>query len=106
PITRIVPELRSEHAKAAGEAFRDMGYGYLPDQNGEFVDGYFPLPISNIYDMRVSAPMGYLDPVTRMRANLRISTETQVIELLFDGVKCAGVKARVGGKEISFKAKE
>jgi 5-(hydroxymethyl)furfural/furfural oxidase len=83
-----------------------MGYPYLPDQNGEFVDGYFPLPISNVYDMRVSAAMGYLDPVTRMRPNLRISTETQVIELLFDGVKCVGVKARVGAMERSFKANE
>jgi 5-(hydroxymethyl)furfural/furfural oxidase len=106
PITRIFPELWSEHAKATAEAFRDMGYEYLPDQNGEFVDGHFPLPIANIYDMRVSAPMGYLDPVTRMRPNLCISTETQVIELLFDGLKCVGVKARIGGKDRTFKAKE
>lgn len=106
PITRIMPELWSEHAKAAGEAFREMGYEYLPDQNGEFVDGYFPLPIANIYDMRVSAPMGYLDPITRMRPNLRMSTETQVTELLFDGLKCTGVKARIGGRDVVFKGRE
>lgn len=106
PITRIFPEIWSEHAKAAAEALRDMGFEYLPDQNGEFVDGYFPLPIANIYDMRVSAPMGYLDPNTRMRPNLRISTLTQVIELLFDGLKCTGVRALVDGKETVFKANE
>lgn len=106
PITRIFPEIWSEHAKAAAEALRQMGFQYLPDQNGEFVDGYFPLPIANIYDMRVSAPMGYLDPATRMRPNLRISTLTQVIGLLFDGLKCTGVKALVEGRETVFKARE
>ena len=40
-------------------------------------DGYFPITISNAYERRVSAAIGYLDPGTRMRDNLTISTETQ-----------------------------
>ena len=72
PVRRIFPDLWNGHAKAAGEAFRQAGYEYLEDQNGEFRDGYFPLPISNAYERRVSAAIGYLDPGTRMRDNLTI----------------------------------
>ena len=62
----------------------EAGYEYLPDQNGEFRDGYFPITISNAYERRVSAAIGYLDPGTRRRPNLTISTDTQVTRLLFD----------------------
>ncbi len=106
PITRIFPNLWSGHAKAVGKAFESLGYKYLLDQNGPFEDGYFPLPIANIYETRVSAPMGYLDPTTRMRPNLRISPFTRVIELLFEGRKCVGVKAIREGREVTFRAAE
>ena len=54
------------------------GFDYIQDQNGEFKDGYFPITISNLYDRRVSAAIGYLDPGTRLRSNLTISPLTQV----------------------------
>ena len=52
---------------------RRPGSDYIQDQNGEFKDGYFPITISNLYDRRVSAAIGYLDPGTRLRDNLTIS---------------------------------
>ena len=79
---------------------------FLPDQNGEFVDGYFPVTHSNEDEQRVSAAMGYLDRDTRKRANLTISTDTQVKELLFEGTRCVGVKAMVDGKEQEFRGNE
>ena len=85
PVRRIFPDLWPEHAKAAGETFKAAGYKFLIDQNAEFEDGYFPITISNVYERRVSAAIGYLDPGTRMRENLTISTDTQVSALLFDG---------------------
>ena len=85
PVRRIFPDLWPEHAKAAGETFKAAGYKFLIDQNAEFEDGYFPITISNVYERRVSAAIGYLDPGTRMRENLTISTDTQVATLLFDG---------------------
>ena len=106
PVRRIFPDLWNGYSKAAGEAFRDAGFEYLPDQNGEFKDGYFPITSSNAYERRVSAAIGYLDPGTRLRDNLTISTETQVEELLFEGTKCVGVKARVKGQETEFRANE
>ncbi len=106
PVRRIFPDLWPEHAKAAAETFKSAGYEFLIDQNAEFRDGYFPITISNVYERRVSAAIGYLDPGTRMRENLTISTDTQVSTLLFDGLRCVGVKALVGGRETEFRGRE
>ena len=106
PVRRIFPDLWPEHAKAAGETFKAAGYKFLIDQNAQFEDGYFPITISNVYERRVSAAIGYLDPGTRMRENLTISTDTQVTSLLFDGMRCIGVKAQVGGRETEFRGRE
>src|SRR5205807_9904422 len=57
-------------------------------------------------EQRVSAAMGYLDRETRKRANLTISTNTQVRELLFEGTQCVGVKALVDGREQEFRGNE
>jgi 5-(hydroxymethyl)furfural/furfural oxidase len=106
PVRRIFPDLWPEHAKAAGETFKSAGYKFLIDQNAEFEDGYFPITISNVYERRVSAAIGYLDPGTRMRDNLTISTDTQVSTLLFEGMRCVGVKALVGGRDTEFRGRE
>jgi 5-(hydroxymethyl)furfural/furfural oxidase len=104
PVRRIFPSLWNGHAKAVAQAFEAAGFPYVEDQNGAFVpDGYFPITISNLYDRRVSAAIGYLDNGTRMRKNLTISAETQVMALLFEGVRCVGVKALVKGRETEFR---
>ncbi len=106
PVRRIPVEHWTRHAQAVGEACKLAGYPFLPDQNGAFVDGYFPVTHSNAAEQRVSAAMGYLDAETRRRPNLTLSTETQVRELLFEGTACVGVKALVKGKEEEFRARE
>ncbi len=106
PVRRIFPDLWNEHSQAFARAFELAGFSYLPDQNGEFVEGYFPITISNAYDRRVSAAIGYLDPVTRQRENLTVSTETQVRELLFEDSVCVGVRANVRGELKEFRARE
>jgi 5-(hydroxymethyl)furfural/furfural oxidase len=102
PVRRIFPDLWNGHAKAVAEAFQEAGFQYIQDQNAEFKDGYFPVTISNLYDRRVSAAIGYLDPGARLRSNLTISAFTEVQQLLFEGTRCVGVKARVDGKETEF----
>ncbi len=67
PVRRIFPDLWNGHAKAVARAFEEAGYPFIQDQNAEFKDGYFPITISNLYDRRVSAAIGYLDPGTRLR---------------------------------------
>ena len=106
PVRRIPQAHWTAHAQAVGEACRLAGYPFLPDQNGEFVEGYFPVTHSNQDEQRVSAAMGYLDRETRKRANLTISTDTQVRELLFEGTRCVGVKAQVDGREQEFRGRE
>ena len=104
PVRRIPPEHWTGHAKAVAQGFEAKGFKFLPDQNGEFVEGYFPVTHSNAEERRVSAAMGYLDAETRKRPNLTISTDTQVKSLLFEGTRCVGVTAMVAGQEQEFRA--
>ena len=106
PVRRIFPDLWNEHAKAAAEAFKSAGFDYLADQNGEWKDGYYPITISNAYERRVSAAIGYLDPATRQRSNLTIATDTQVSDLLFEDNRCVGVVAQVKGARTQLRARE
>ena len=106
PVRRIPQEHWTRHSQAVAEACRLAGYTFLPDQNGEFAEGYFPVTHSNHAEQRVSAAMGYLDSETRRRANLTISTDTQVNELIFEGTRCVGVKAQVDGREQEFRGRE
>src|SRR5215472_13619733 len=106
PVRRIPREHWTGHSIAVGKACEAAGMPYLADQNGEFTDGYFPITHSNQDEHRVSAAMGYLDRETRKRANLTISTNTQVKELLFEGTRCVGVKAVVNGREQAFRGRE
>lgn len=106
PVRRIPEGQWPGHAKALAKAFARAGYKHLPDQNGFFEDGYFPITISNAEEQRVSAAIGYLSAEVRARPNLTISTETQVTELLFDDLKCVGVKAIVKGRPTEFRSRE
>ncbi len=106
PVRRVPRDHWSGHSKALAEAFDRAGHKYLPDQNGFFEDGYFPVTISNADEQRVSASIGYLNAEVRKRPNLHISTHTSVTELLFDGLRCVGVKALVNGKPQEFRGRE
>ena len=106
PVRRIPKAHWTRHSQAVAEACKLAGYPFVPDQNGEFVEGYFPVTHSNQAEQRVSAAMGYLDSETRRRANLTILTDTQVEELLFEGTRCVGVTAQVDGREHEFRGRE
>ena len=106
PIRRIFQDLWSDFAQASAEGLKSVGFDYIEDQNGAFRDGYFPLTISNVYDRRVSAAIGYLDPGTRLRKNLKLRTESRVKEILFDGTKTTGVVIQSMGQTETVHAKE
>jgi 5-(hydroxymethyl)furfural/furfural oxidase len=106
PVRRIPQEHWTRYSLAVAEACKLAGSTFLPDQNGEFADGYFPVTHSNESEQRVSAAMGYLDRETRKRPNLTISTDTQVKELLFEGTRCVGIRAQVNGREEEFRGNE
>jgi 5-(hydroxymethyl)furfural/furfural oxidase len=106
PVRRVPEPHWSGHSKAVFETFKRANYKYLPDQNGFFEDGFFPVTISNMEEQRVSASMGYLTTDVRKRENLHISTHTSVIELIFEDKRCVGVKALVKGKPEEFRGRE
>jgi 5-(hydroxymethyl)furfural/furfural oxidase len=106
PVRRIFPDAWPKHATAIAAALKESGYNYLPDQNGEFRDGYFPIAISNLDERRVSASMGYLDAQTRERPNLTIWTDTEVAGLLFEGTRCCGIRIEAPDRPATVRAGE
>jgi 5-(hydroxymethyl)furfural/furfural oxidase len=106
PVSRIPREDLTGFSKAFGEACEVAGYRFLPDQNGEFLDGHFQVTFNNENERRVSVATAYLDAPVRRRANLTISPNSHVSELIFEGTKCVGVKARMVGREQMFHAGE
>ena len=106
PIRRVPEDQWPEHAKILREVLERANYKSLEDQNGYFEDGFFPATISNADEQRVSAGMGYLSADVRKRKNLTISTRTQITELLFENLRCVGIKARVDGKLQEFHGRE
>jgi 5-(hydroxymethyl)furfural/furfural oxidase len=78
----------------------------VPDQNGEFQAGDYPLAMSNLYDRRVSAAVAYLGATIRQRENLTVITEAQVADLLFEDTRCVGICAIVGGQWVEFRGNE
>ncbi len=106
PVRRLPREMWSPHSKVLGDGLTQLGFDYVPDQNGEFKVGWYPLVITNVDDQRVSAAMAYLDPATRRRPNLALMTQTHVQQLLFEGRRCVGVVADVDGARREFRARE
>lgn len=98
PIRRIPEATWPGQAKAFSAALTDAGLPFLADQNGEFGDGHYSLPISNIDNHRVTAAMAWLTLEVRSRSNLQIRTDTTVKALLFDGLRAIGV--RTGEEEL------
>ncbi len=106
PVTRIPREHWSGFTRAFAQACADAGYRYLPDQNGEFRDGYFPTTFNNENGRRVSAAMGYLGRDVRDRSNLTILTRTRVTALVMDGRRCVGIRAMIDGEEREIRGRE
>lgn len=92
PVERMKREEWCGYSEATAQALERQGLAYLDDQNGSFSDGYFAATQNNRNGRRVSAAIAYLDAETRRRPNLRILSEAQVKELLFQGKRAVGVK--------------
>jgi 5-(hydroxymethyl)furfural/furfural oxidase len=106
PVSRVFPDNWSNLAKAVAESLECKGLKYVADQNGEFLDGYYPVAMSSLYGRRVSAATGYLGAGVRQRSNLSISAHTNVCNLLFEGDQCVGVRAIVGQQDVEFRGRE
>jgi 5-(hydroxymethyl)furfural/furfural oxidase len=93
PIHRVPEDLWPEFTNAARQAFLDMGYPALQNQNSEFSDGFFPLPLSNDGTRRVSTAHGYLTREVRNRPNLTVLCNSDVVDLIWKDNRVLGVVA-------------
>lgn len=94
PITvrRMPMEQWDDFTLAVTKVWEDLGYKLRPDMNGEFGEGYSPLPLSNDGSARRSTAVGYLDAATRRRPNLEILDETKVRRILFATGRATGAE--------------
>ena len=99
PITvrRMPMEQWDDFTLSITKVWNELGYQLRPDMNGEFGEGYSPLPLSNDGSARRSAAVGYLDAATRRRPNLQILGETQVRRILFANGRASGAEVRRNG---------
>lgn len=99
PITirRMPREQWDDFTLSVTKVWDELGYQLRPDMNGEFGEGYSPLPLSNDGDARRSTAVGYLDDATRRRPNLTILGETQARRILFENGRASGVEVRRNG---------
>jgi 5-(hydroxymethyl)furfural/furfural oxidase len=100
PITvrRIPREQWDEFTNAVARGWESQGHGFVPDMNGEFQEGYAPLPTSNDGVARRSTANGHLNDHVRARPNLQLMPETQVNRVLFMDNKAIGVQVTRDGK--------
>ena len=99
PITvrRMPMEQWDDFTLSVTKVWNELGYPLRPDMNGEFGEGYSPLPLSNDGESRRSTAVGYLDAATRQRPNLRILGQTQARRILFANGRATGAEVRRGG---------
>jgi len=100
PITvrRIPREQWDDFTNAVASSWESQGHDFVPDMNGEFHEGYAPLPTSNDGTARRSTANGHLSDAVRARPNLQLMPETQVRRVLFMDNRAIGVQVwRNGG---------
>lgn len=80
------------------EAAQQAGFAKFPDLNGATGEGVGYSQMSRNGRFRASSAQAFLKPAMS-RPNLRVITEATVLELLFDGKRCTGLRYRQGGEE-------
>lgn len=92
--------------RAVADAMRAKGHADLDDANGEFGDGIFPTPMTNLPEGRVSSAMGWLTAAVRARPNLAIRANARVERLLTERARITGVRVRMGDVVQDVSARE
>jgi 5-(hydroxymethyl)furfural/furfural oxidase len=106
PVRRHLLEDWPPFSNAVGHAMDRAGYRRVTDLNGDFSDGYGPVPIASTLSSRVSSASSYLDAETRRRPNLTVRCDTLVERLEFDGDRCVGVTAIEGNQSRAYRSRQ
>jgi 5-(hydroxymethyl)furfural/furfural oxidase len=104
PITvrRMPMQQWDDFTLSVTKVWNELGYPLRPDMNGEFGEGYSPLPLSNDGIARRSTAVGYLDSATRRRANLQIIDQTHARRILWANGRASGVEVRRNGAIVTI----
>jgi 5-(hydroxymethyl)furfural/furfural oxidase len=102
PIRRTKVDDWPRLSKAVAAFADERQIPFIADMNGDFRDGYGPVPMSNWPDKRASAQTCYLDAAVRARNNLSVLAEATVTGLIFEGRRATGVTATIGGETKTF----
>lgn len=96
PIRRHMRDQWPGFSLAVARALERKGFRYVADYNGEYGEGFGPLPMNNLPDRRVSAATAYLTPSVRQRSNLTILAETTIERLVIEQGRVRGIELRRG----------
>src|SRR3954465_154421 len=103
PVLRLPRDQWGPADNALAEAAEAQGHGWCEDHNAPSGTGLSPYGINARDGARVTANDGYLEPA-RTRANLRIVGDTLVDQVLLEGGRARGVRARIGGEWVDVRA--
>jgi 5-(hydroxymethyl)furfural/furfural oxidase len=92
--------------KALFEHSRDRQMPRIDDFNGDFREGFGPLPTSKFEDKRASSAICYLDTEIRARPNLTLMSDATVCRIVFDGRRATGVVVEIDGAARDIAARE
>ncbi|WP_343228671.1 GMC family oxidoreductase [Sphingomonas colocasiae] len=106
PVRRHASQGWPGFCKAVALAMGERGYPLVDDANGDFRDGVFPTPMTNLATGRISSAMAYLPAEIRRRPNLEIMSGAQATALLAQGSRIAGARIRCDGALAYVAARE
>jgi choline dehydrogenase len=95
PLRVTNPEPRDPIFAALIKAAGQVGIPHNPDYNGASQDGIAMSQATIASGRRMSTARCYLDPI-RQRDNLHIETNALAEALILEGLRCTGVRYRVG----------
>ncbi len=107
PISRHKPEDRTSFVRAVCATLAAKGYAMLPDQNGFWEDGVFPLAVAQSENgQRAPVSSAYLSKAVRSRPNLRILGKSQARKIIFESQRAIGVEVESNGSVEILRAGE
>lgn len=103
PLNVSDPSTHHPVSDAVIRAGVEAGLPFNDDCNGEAQDGisYFQMTVKK--GRRWSAAQAYLKPAMQ-RPNLRVETEAQVSQIIFEGLRAVGVTYRQDGRQVTARA--
>ena len=105
-LQRYASERWPGFTRGVMKAVEDSGWHNIADQNACFEDGFFPIAYCHTDTMRMGAAWRYLTAEVRRRPNLKVMGGTRVDRLVFDGLRCTGVRVRSPDGERDISARE